>query len=235
MTAKRRFFADATVDHLTAGFALLLDGKPVKTPAKRAFVLPTRALAEAACEEWKSQGEEIDPATMPVTRLANTVIDGLADDVDAVAAAIAAFGETDLLCYRAAAPESLSRAQDEAWQPWLEWTASTYGARLKATTGLMPLHQRKADLDRLAAVVAGFSPWEMAALYEIVALTGSLVLGLAIAAEALDAEAAWDLAHMDEAHQAERWGSDAEAEERREVRRQSLLDAVRFLALARVA
>ena len=226
-TAKR-FWKAATVVPGAGGFAVHLDGRAVKTPAKAALLLPTQALAEAVAAEWQAQGEKVDPTTMPVTRAANAALDKVAAQHAEVAALIAAYGETDLLCYRAERPEELVCLQAAAWDGWLDWAEARYGARLATTRGVVPIAQPEAALAALAARVAGCDIWELAALHDLVGLTGSLVLGLAVAEGALGAEAAWDASRIDETWQIAQWGDDEEAAELAALKRQALLAAERF-------
>lgn len=233
-TAKR-FWKAATVVPAEGGFAVQLDGRVVKTPAKAALLLPTRALAEAVAAEWLAQDEKVDPASMPVTRAANAALDKVAAQHAEVAALIAAYGETDLLCYRAEGPEELVSLQTAAWDGWLDWAAVRYGARLAATRGVVPVAQPEAALAALAARVAACDIWELAALHDLVGITGSLVLGLAVAEGALDAEAAWDASRIDETWQIAQWGEDEEAAEMAVLKRQALLAAERFWHLRHAA
>lgn len=226
----KRFWTQVTLGDAEGGHAVLLDGKPILTPAKAPLVLPTRALAEEVAAEWSRQEDVVRPATMPMTRLANTAVDRVTPERAAVAAIVAAYAETDLLCYRAEAPEELRRRQDEGWNPPLDWAADRFGARLVPTSGVVPVTQPSAALDRLAAAVAAQSPWRLTALHELVSLTGSLVLGLAVAEGAKTPADAWELSRLDEEWQVEQWGRDAEADAAAERRRGEFLDAARFLA-----
>ncbi|MCU0856651.1 MAG: ATPase [Rhodobacteraceae bacterium] len=229
----KRFWTEATVGEVSGRLTVLLDGRPIRTPSKALLALPSAALAAAVAAEWAAQDETLRPATMPMTRLANTAIDRVTPEFDAVAAIVAAFGETDLLCYRAGAPEELVRRQAEAWDPLLDWAARRHGARLAVTTGILPVGQPEAAIAALAGAVRALSPWELTALHELVSLTGSLVLGLAVAGGACPADAAWTLSRIDEDWQTEQWGADAEAEATAERRRSEYLEAVRFHDLLR--
>lgn len=231
----RRFWKLASVEPDGAGWTVRLDGRPVKTPAKTALILPTRAMADAVAGEWDAQQGEIRPATMPVTRAANSAIDTVARQKAAVVAMIAAYGETDLLCYRAQDPAELVSRQALSWDPLLAWADSTLGARLAVTTGVIPVPQDKGALSRLDAAVAAFDAFELAALHDLVAISGSLVIGLAVAHGRIDVEAAWAASRIDETWQAEQWGEDAEAAETEAIKRKSMHEAARFLALARAA
>jgi chaperone required for assembly of F1-ATPase len=229
--ALKRFWSDVTLGGEATGLTVLLDGRPIRTPSKALLALPTRALAEAVAAEWAGQEDLVRPATMPMTRYANTALDRVAPEFEAVARIVAAYGETDLLCYRAAAPAALRQRQAEAWDPLLDWAAERFGARLVATTGVLPVSQPGAALDRLAAAVHAQSPWRLAALHDLVSLTGSLLIGLAVAEGVRPPEVAWDLSRIDEDWQILQWGRDDEAEAAAARRRTELLDAARFLDL----
>jgi len=231
-TAKR-FWTAAEVVPAEGGFAIALDGKPVKTPAKRPLLVPTEAMARAIAAEWEAQEGTVQPLTMPVTRSANATIDKVATQFDEVAGLIAAYGGTDLLCYRATGPEGLVALQAEGWDPLLQWSAEALEAPLLVTTGIAPVSQPPASLARLAARVFGFGPFELTALHDLVSVSGSLVLGLAVTAGRLDADAAWTLSRIDEDWQAALWGEDAEAAEQAVRRHEALRHATRFYALCR--
>lgn len=230
---QRRFWTRADVEDRADGFSVLLDGRPVKTPARAALLLPTRAMAQAVAAEWDAQEETIDPFAMPVTRAANAAIDKVAPQHAEVAAMIAAYGETDLLCHRAEAPEALARRQAEAWDPLLDWAANALGAPLMPTIGVMPRPQPHESLARLADEVAGRTPFELTALHDLVSLSGSLVIGLAAIHDQATPEALWQLSRIDETWQEELWGTDAEAAEHGAARRRDFLNARRFFDLAR--
>ncbi|MFD2172745.1 ATP12 family chaperone protein [Rhodobacter lacus] len=229
-TAKR-FWTDAKAEPVSGGYTVLLDARAVKTPAKRALVVPTRAMAEAMAAEWQAQGEKIEPATMPVTRSANAALDKVATQMAEVAELIAAYGETDLLCYRAERPADLIALQAEGWDHWLDWAEARHGARLSITQGVVPILQPAHALVALARRVEAYDIWELAALHDLVGLTGSLVLGLAVADGALTAAEAWDVSRIDEAYQIAQWGADEEAEELAALKKQALLHAERFWML----
>ncbi|WP_118133764.1 ATP12 family chaperone protein [Oceanicella sp. SM1341] len=229
--APKRFWKAAGVAEAEGGHAITLDGRPVRTPAKAALVLPTRALAEAVAAEWDAQGETVDPASMPLTRLSNTTLDRVGPAHDEVALMVAEYGGTDLLCYRAESPEALAARQAAAWDPLLDWAEATYGARLAPVAGVMHVAQPPEALARLAAAVAGHPPFRLTALADLVSLSGSLVIGLAVAEGHLSAEAAWPLSRIDEDWQSEQWGSDDEAEAQAALKRADFLRAEHMLAL----
>lgn len=228
----RRFYDGVEVVEASGGFLITLDGRPIRTPARAALELPSRALAEAVAEEWQSQGERIDPAAMPLTRLANTAIDRVHGNGAQVVAAIIAYGASDLLCYRTEGPEGLVAREAAAWDPPLAWAARCHGIRLVAVTGVVHRRQSTAALAALARRLETVDDFRLAALHEIATLTGSAVLALAVLDGASSAEAAWNAAHVDEDWQIEQWGRDAEADARRAARRRDFDAAVRLLALA---
>jgi len=213
------------------GFAVALDGRPIRTPGKAPLRLPTRAFAEAVAAEWAAQGELIDPRMMPATRLANAAIDKVARQADAVAAHVAAYGASDLLCYRAEGPAELVAREAAEWDPLLAWAAEALGARLAVTRGVMPIAQDPVALARLEALVADLDPFALAAFHDLAALSGSLVLALAVIRGRLDLDEAWRLSRLDEDFQAEEWGADEEAAEAALRRRAAFLDAARLWRL----
>jgi chaperone required for assembly of F1-ATPase len=209
----KRFYKDVTVDETPDGFRFLLDGRPVQTPARQPLLLPTRALAEAIAEEWRAQGDEMHPVGMPLTRLVNTVLDGVRATCDDVIAAILRFGENDLLSYRAETPVELA-ARQLAWNAYIDWAAERHEARLAVTSGIRHVEQSAETLTALRQAVVGRSDFDLAALHVLASVTGSLVLGLAVLDGRLTAQEAFALSRLDEAYQAEKWGADREAEQR---------------------
>lgn len=229
--APKRFWKAASVVEAEGGYGIALDGRTVKTPAKAALVVPTRALAEALAAEWEAQAELVNPATMPTTRTANSAIDKVRPQRAEVAELVAAYGGTDLLCYRAEAPDALVARQEALWDPLLDWAAQALRAPLAVTRGVVPVAQSEAALAALQAEVAALDEWQLSALHDLVGITGSLVLGLAVAHGRIPVEEAWTLSRIDEDWQAEQWGLDEEAAEHAALRRAALLDAARFWAL----
>ncbi len=232
----KRFWDRAEVVAEAAGFAVRLDGKPLRLPGGAALVVESPALAAALAAEWQAaggaRGGEMGYADVPLTRLAGTLMERVAPDPAPVAAALAAYGESDLLCYRADAPEVLVRRQRERWQPWLDWAARELDAPLRVATGVMPLAQPAASLAALRARLARHSAPALTALGVAVPALGSLVLGLALAAGRIGAAEAAEAALLDELFQAELWGEDAAAAARRAELRAEVALAARFLALA---
>ena len=231
-TAKR-FWKEATAVETDGGFAVRLDGRPVKTPAKAALSVPTLALAQAIAAEWDAQQGVVKPETMPMTRMANSSIDKVAPLRAEVIAELARYGASDLLCYRAAEPPALVERQAAAWDPMVDWAATHLHAPLVLTFGVMPVAQPEASLIRLAGQVARFSDFGLAGLHDLVAISGSLVLALAVADGRLTAENAFGLSRTDNSWQAEQWGVDEDEAANEALRQAAFLDADRFLELCR--
>ena len=229
----RRFWRAEEVVREGEGWGVRLDGRPVRTPSRRALVVPTEAMAKALAAEWTAQGDVVDPASMPVTRAANSAIDKVAGHRQEVIDALAAYGETDLLCYRAEGPETLTSRQAEAWDPVLDWAHEAFGARLVSVAGVMPHPQSPSALARLHVAVAGLDAFELTGFHDLVTLSGSLVLGLAVERGRLSPLKAWELSRVDEEYQAELWGRDEEAERVAAIRRDAFLAAKRFVSLSR--
>ena len=231
----RRFWTDAAVVETPQGFSVELDGRPVRTPAKAALELPTRAMATVIASEWQAQDKEVDPLSMPVTRAANAALDKVTPQIAEVADMLAAYGDNDLTCYRAAHPEALVKRQAAAWDPLLDWAAAAYGARLIPVAGVMHIAQPQAALAALREPVDAMTPFELTAFHDLVSLSGSLVIGLAASTAYLATEELWQRSRIDELWQAEQWGEDAEAEAMAEHKRQAFFQATEFLALCRAA
>ena len=227
----KRFWKEVNVDAGEGGYSVLLDTRPVRTPAKAPLTLPTRAMAEAVAAEWEAQEAEIDPMSMPATRAANAAIDKVAIQFDEVADMLSAYGDSDLLCYRAEAPDELVARQASAWEPLLDWAQETYGARLETRTGIMHAPQSPEALARLAAELRKMSPFQLAAFHDLVALSGSLVLALAATRDHLPIAELWARSRVDELWQEEQWGRDEEAFEAAEVKRAAFLNAKQFYDL----
>ncbi|RDW14912.1 ATP12 family chaperone protein [Paracoccus thiocyanatus] len=229
----RRFWTRATVRADQGGWGVLLDDRPLRTPGKRPLILPTQALAQAVADEWQAAPQVIDPGAMPLTRAANSALEKVAPQIDAVADSLAEYGGTDLLCYRADAPEALVRAQAEGWDPLIDWAATELRAPLRITHGVIPVPQDAAMLLRLRAEVAALDAFGLTALHDLVTIPGSLILGLAVIRGRIDAAAAHGLSRIDEEFQAQRWGRDDEADQAAENRLAALRDSERFWHLSR--
>ncbi|MDX5360036.1 MAG: ATPase [Alphaproteobacteria bacterium] len=213
------------------GWRILLDGREVKTPARRTLVAPARALADAVVAEWEGQGEEVKPATMPLTRALNSALDRVEPERDAVLADLAGYAGSDLLCYRAESPEELVARQRAAWDPLLDWAREVHGLRLTLTEGVMPVAQPDGTGTRARALLEPLDAARIAALHAFVTITGSFVLGLAVIHRRIGWEQAWTLSTLDEDWQAGLWGRDAEAEARAARRRAEMETAGRLLDL----
>ncbi len=228
-----RVWTEVSVAETPAGHAVLLDNRPLRTPAKLELVVPSAALARAIAAEWDAVTDRIAPERMPFTRAANTALDRVVREREAVIDAIAAYGESDLLCYRAEEPEELRRRQSAAWDPWLAWAAATLDAPLTVVAGVMHRPQAAASLAALRREVARHDALELTALHDLVTLSGSLVLGLAVSRGAIDAAAAWGLSRLDELWQADFWGADDEAEATAAVKSLAFAQAETLLRLLR--
>lgn len=230
----RRFYREAGIAEREGAFAVVLDGRATRTPARRPLAVAQRSLAEALAAEWAGQGERIDPATMPMTRIVNAALDGIADDPAPVAQDIVKYAGSDLLCYRAGEPEALVAAQAQGWDPILAWARDELGAMLILSQGIAFAAQPERALSAVRDAVAGFDdPVALGALHAMTTLSGSAILALATALGRLDAAEAWRLAHLDEAHQEAVWGEDDEAMARRRRRGEEFAAAARIVALVR--
>ena len=225
----KRFWADVTTKPHAAGYAIFLDARAVLTPARARMTVPSANLAEIIAAEWAAQGETIDPSSMPFTRSANAAIDIVAPQKREVADDLAAYGNSDLLCYRADTPARLVARQAAAWDPLLDWAAKDLRVRLSLTTGVVHKAQKPGELARLSCLVHALSDFELAAFQELVSLSGSLIIGFAVARDAWPDTELWGASRIDENWQQEQWGEDAEATSREQVKRRAFLDAANFL------
>jgi chaperone required for assembly of F1-ATPase len=215
----KRFYQTAAVGEVVGGFAIVRAGRGAPTPAKNQLVAPTRAIAEAIAAEWTAQGDIVDPTSMPLTRLANSALDGVAKTLAETRADIARYAGADLLCYRAEAPDALVAIQAEAFDPVLAWAEEALGARFILSAGLIHVAQPERTLAAVRAAVEAYeSPFAVAALHGLTSLSGSVLLALAVARGARSAEDAWRTAHVDEDFQIRQWGEDDEAMARRAAR-----------------
>jgi chaperone required for assembly of F1-ATPase len=207
---RARFYRDVAVERAGEAYRILLDGKPLRTPMGAAFLVPSEALAQAIAAEWQTQGENIRPETLTLTKLANTAIDGAAKR-DAFIEQILAFARTDLLCYRATAPKDLVARQAAQWDPLLEWARERYGAHLQTTVGIGFVAQPPEAIAAIARTFAARDAFALAALKAAAALTGSALIALGLSEGRLDADEAFAAAQLDELYQAEKWGRDEQA------------------------
>jgi len=229
----KRFYKTVDIDALDEGFGVRLDSRALKSPSKSALVLPTRDLAEAVAEEWRSQGEQIDAVSMPMMGFAATTTDRVKPQRGYVVDEIAGYGGSDLLCYRADEPAELVAAQQANWDPMLEWAREALQAELAVTAGIMPVTQAPQALVALRTAVVAVPDWELAPLHTLTTVTGSLVVALATLQGRITPDEAFRLGQIDESHQAQRWGLDWEAEQRMKRLEREIAEAGRFLALVR--
>ena len=227
----KRFWQTAEATAAEGGFAIALDGRRVKTPAKADLILPTDALANAVADEWNAVGERIDPRTMPLTGLANAAIDRIGPARQVFASGIARYGESDLTCYRAEGPDLLVCRQQLSWDPLLEWARRRYDVDFAIGTGVMHVAQPEDTVRKLNHEVLALETFQLAGLSPMVTIGGSLVAALAVYEEMIPAESAWEAVCLDDRWQLEQWGDDAEARAALDARRKDFLAAARFLSL----
>jgi chaperone required for assembly of F1-ATPase len=230
----KRFWKEARVVEAEGGYAVVLDGKGVKTPAKRALVVPTQAMARAIAEEWDAQEGKIDPNRMPVTRSANAAIDKVAVQHAEVAQMLAEYGDSDLLCYRADSPVELVARQAEAWDPLLDWADERFGARLVPVSGVMHQPQSPMALAALGQQVHDMDNFTLTAFHDLVSLSGSLIIGLAALHELREPQDLWQLSRVDERWQEDQWGIDEDAATTAQRKEKEFLHACSFHFLARL-
>ena len=227
----KRFWQQAAAVREEDGWAITLDGRPVRTPARAPLLVESAALADAIAAEWQAQGETIDPASMPLTGLANAAIDLAAPDPAAFAAPIAAYAASDLFCYRDDRDAALQAEQAAAWNPLLAWAERRFGIEFALAQGVLPVDQPAATVAALRGAVLAHDPFRLAALAPLVTIGGSLVAGLALAEEAFEPAPLWQAVALDELYQERRWGADSEARQARARREADWHDAARFLRL----
>jgi chaperone required for assembly of F1-ATPase len=227
----KRFWKDVAVEPEEGGWGIRLDGRPVKTPARAALVVPTEVLAEAIADEWRSVGDTVDPRAMPLTGLANAAIDRVEPGRQAFANGLARYADADLACYRSEGPRALLERQERCWDELLGWARRRYDVDFATTSGLMHVAQPPATVEQLSHAVSTPDPFRLAALSPLVTIGGSLIAALAVLEKAMTAQAAWDAVSVDDRWQLEQWGADAEAEAALENRRRDFFSAARFLEL----
>ena len=227
---RRRFYEKTATAAAAGGFAVQLDGKPARTPAGRILVAPTLALGAALAAEWHAQRDNIDPATMPLTRLANTIIDGVSDRPRAVAAEIEKYLASDLVCYRAVGPQGLAERQARDWDPILHWADQALGARFALGEGVIHVAQPETAVAAARAALPA-DPWRLGAVHATTTLTGSALIALAFLRGRLTPEEAWRAAHVDEDWNMEQWGRDELAMQRRASRFAEFQAAATVLSL----
>lgn len=228
----RRFWETTSVVEDAGRYGVQLDARPIRTPARAPLVVPSAELAAAIAGEWEAQEEVLNPATMPLTRTANSAIDKVSEQFEAVADMLAAYGDSDLLCYRADAPAELVALQIAAWDPLLDWASEALGARLLPRTGIVHQSQNEAETARLRGHVHRLSVFELAAFHDLVALSGSLIIGFAVAQQFQGPSELWDVSRVDENWQSQQWGVDDDDAKMVAIKREAFLDAARFFFLA---
>lgn len=229
--AAKRFWKQAEAVERDGAWTVTLDGRSVKTPAKTLLSVPTQAMAAAIAQEWDAQEEKIDPTRMPVTRAANAALDKVTPQRGEVAALIAAYGEDDLLCYRATHPAELIARQAATWDPMLAWARDELQVSLQTTQGVMHVGQPANSVATMQAIVDRQGPFSLTALHDLVSLSGSLILGLAAQAGTHDLDQLWADSILDDTWQSEQWGVDVEAAEALEIKRNAFLQAATFQQL----
>lgn len=229
----KRFYKAVGIAPGDDGIAIHLDGKPVRTPAKRTLRLPGEVLARAVAAEWEAQEGSVDPRSMPLTRLANTALDRVSEQRPAVVDEVAAYAATDLVCYRAAEPEELARRQAEAWDPLVGWARERHGIDLVVTDALLPATQSGESLQAARDALDAMDDFVLTAVHMATSASGSIVLGLAVAEGRIDSRTAWELSLIDESWQIEKWGEDPEAKRRRDGLLADIAAAATFIELYR--
>ena len=229
----KRFWDKAQAVAVEGGFTVHLDGRSIKTPGKSGLIVPTHAMAEAMALEWDAQEKEINPNTMPVTKSANSAVDKVTPQFEAVADMLGEYAGTDLLCYRAAQPEALIARQAQDWDPLLAWCEATFDAALSPVSGVMFAAQPESSLQRLRALMDSMSAFELTAFHDLVTLPGSFVIGLAAVHGRAEPDALWEMSRLDERFQQEQWGRDDEAEEMAALKGEAFRHAHSFYELSR--
>ncbi len=228
----KRFWKTAEAVEVEGGYTVHLDGRSIKTPGKAALIVPTLKMAQAMALEWDAQVEEISPETMPVTKSANSAVDKVTLQFDAVADMLGEYAGTDLLCYRAEQPAELVARQAEHWDPLLEWCAKRFAAPLMPVAGVMFSSQPESSLANLRLELSDMSAFELTAMHDLITLPGSFVLGLAAVHEYARPETLWNLSRLDERYQQEQWGVDEEAEEMARIKQTAFEHAFSFYRMS---
>lgn len=230
--AAKRFWKETATVPVDGGYAIALDGRQVKTPAKADLIVPTPEMASAVAKEWDAQTGKIDPMTMPVTRGANAAIDKVAVQKDEVVAMLGAYGDSDLLCYRAAGPQELVALQAQHWDPLIDWAAEAFGVRLQTAQGVMHFPQDGEGQARLTAELHQMSHFHLAGAHDLISLSGSLVLALAVTRGRLSAPEAWAMSRVDEEWQITQWGEDEDARKLEQIKANAFADAAQFYVMS---
>lgn len=230
--AAKRFWKAAEATQVDGGHSVLLDGRSVRTPAKSALILPTEQMAREVAAEWDAQQDKINPLTMPYTRAANAATDKVTPQKAEVADMLASYGDSDLICYRAADPNGLVERQNKGWDPLVDWSTTHLKAPLQVYVGVMHAPQPPASLAHLSRQVHAFNPFQLTAFHDLVSLSGSLIIGFAAVHEYASPEALWEVSRIDETWQIDQWGEDEDAMEQVAVKREAFLHAERFFRVS---
>ena len=230
--APKRFWKNVEVVSAEGGFTVTLDERSVRTPGKALLAVPTEEMARHIADEWEAQTEKVDPRTMPWTRSANSALDKLSVQRREVEDHLIGYAGTDLVCYRAEQPQRLVERQRAGWDPILSYLEETFAVRLKTTSGVMPVSQDADTLAVLRNVMSSMSDFAITGFHDIVTLSGSYLIAVAVAREEIDPLAGWALSRIDEDWQIEQWGRDEEADAQAETKREAFLHATRFFKSA---
>jgi chaperone required for assembly of F1-ATPase len=230
--APKRFWQKADVVPEGDQFAIALDGRPVNTPSRRRLMVPTQPMAMRIAAEWEAQVEKVEPTTMPWTRSANSAVDKVPDQRSEVETHLMGYADTDLLSYRAEGPEELIMRQAAGWDPVLSWVEAKFGVRLVTTPGVMPVKQDPSHINRLAGYMAPMSHFALTGFHDLVTLSGSYILAVAVAENELESEAGWTLSRIDEQWQIDQWGTDDEATKQSTAKKVAFFHAAEFLRTA---
>jgi chaperone required for assembly of F1-ATPase len=231
----KKFYCDVSTSQIEDGFLVLLDGKAIKSPLGTPLSIPTEGLAKAIAEEWKSEGDDINLESMPLTRFANTSFDRVLSQKDAIVDEVSGFGDTDLLCYRASSPDDLAEAQSKMWDPLLAWLKGEFGISLKTTSSVLHIEQDLEDLANLQTIVNSIDVFWLSAFHSATSILGSLVLALALLKEKVSVDEAWNASRVDENYQINLWGEDFEAQKKAENDYEALGSAANFMKLATIS
>jgi len=225
---EKRFWEKASVVETENGFGITLDGRSVKTPSKTPLVVDFRAIADDIAAEWMAQGEQVDPATMPTTRMANSVIDKVTVNRDAIIDMLSDYAGSDLLCYRATTPQELIDEQARVWDPLLDWSANAMKAPFQATQGVMYVDQPAQSIEVYRAKLQSMNNYQLAGAHDLITISGSMVVAMGLMTNHLDVDQAWSAVSVDEIWQEKQWGADEEAQQAQEVKRQDFEFALNF-------
>lgn len=231
--ALKRFYKSVGVEEVESGFAVTLDKRHLKSPAKRPLVLPSQPLAKAIAQEWDAQEKTIKPTTMPLMALASTAVDRIGEMREGVVTQIVKYAETDLVCYWTDEPEELGKRHAAIWQPYVEWAQKDMGVELNIQRGILYVEQPPQSLQNIKKIVEELSDWELSALSIATHVTGSIIIGLALVRGHINSDKAFEDSQVDETYQIELWGEDWEAKDKRDGIKADLLSVTKWLELIR--